>query len=297
MSHHSQINENESTSEREFIRPVEDEEESANIRLYMHNIYEEVFGGKVGAPVQENLQNGAKVLELCCEDGIWITEVAAEYPNTEFYGVDSNIQNSDNNFNNVTFIECNIFKKLPFPDNEFDYIFAKDKILYMEKNTFLKVLSEILRVLKPGGWLEILCSFNTEHVYGPAYTRLRNTWESWLEVQNIDKDLSLNLENYLKQTGKTGTPLCRTKDSQVGCGNAFGEFLVEFLLFFYRTARDYLAAFMNISLEEFDDLVNKAENELSKESRTTMRHKQVLARKMSMHSEEIEAARTMSSAK
>ncbi|CAG8537641.1 6694_t:CDS:2, partial [Cetraspora pellucida] len=246
MSHHLQIKEHESTS-KEFIFPVEDEEELNTTILYMHNIYKLIFNGKVGAPVQENLQNGAKVLELCCEDGIWITEVAVEYPNTEFYGVDSNIQNSDNNFNNVTFIEY--------------------KLYIWKKNTFLEVLSEIFRVLKPGGWLEVVCTFNTELVYGPTYTRLRNTWDSWLKLQNIDTDLVGNLENYLKQTGKAESVLSRIIDSQIKRGCAFGEFMIEVFLFFYKSARNYLAPFMTISLEEFDDLVNKAKSELSEDNR------------------------------
>ncbi|CAG8799964.1 8432_t:CDS:2 [Cetraspora pellucida] len=294
MSHHSEIKKHESTSTNAYLPPVEDSEDSINTRFYMYNIYEHVFNDIICAPVQEKLQTGAKVLEFCCDSGIWTTEIAPEYPNTEFYAVDSTISISGEKFNNITFIECDIFKKLPFPDNEFDYIVSQDKLFLMEKNRFLEGLSEIIRVLKPEGWLEFVGTYNTDLVYGSAYKQLKNTWESWLRLQNIDSDIVKNIENYLQQTGKVESISCQTKDSQIRSGNAFGEFLNEFIFSFYRSTRDYLAPFMSISLEEFDDLVNKAECELSaKDNQTTIRHKQILAKKKSMHSEA--TTRTVSS--
>ncbi|CAG8672011.1 4898_t:CDS:2, partial [Cetraspora pellucida] len=238
-----------------------------------HNIYEHLFDGKVGAPVRKKLQNGAKVLEFCCESGVWTSEVAAEYPNSEFYAVSSVQPESINKFNNITFIECDIFKRLPFPDNEFDYVFSKDKFLYMEKNKFQEVLLEIFRILKPGSWLEVIYSCTTDLVYGPSYKRLCGAMDSWYKVQNIDLEIIHNFENYLKKSGKTEDILCRTIDTQLNGGYAFGEFIIEIILFFYRSSRDYLAPFMNISFEEFDNLVNNAESELnSEDNKTTLRH-------------------------
>ncbi|CAG8825798.1 20188_t:CDS:2, partial [Cetraspora pellucida] len=173
MSHHSQKKIYESL---DILAPVGEEELNV-ARFYLHNIYEHLFNGKIGAPVHEQLQNGAKVLEFCCDGGIWSTEVAAEHPNSEFYAIDFVISdyfavNSDDEDNNVKFIECDISKKLPFLDNEFDYVFSKDKCLFMERNTFQQVLLEIFRVLKPGGWLEIVYSLEPDVAYAPAYTRL-----------------------------------------------------------------------------------------------------------------------------
>ncbi|CAG8499784.1 5920_t:CDS:2 [Gigaspora rosea] len=159
-----------------FHFPVKDQEELGNVLLYAHSIYEYVFNGHVGAPIHEKLQNGAKVLEFGCDAGIWITEVAAEYPNSEFYAVDFSIPAS-NNVDNITFIKCDILQKLPFPDDEFDYVFSRDKFLFFEKNNFYDYLSEILRILKPGG-------------------------HSWLKSHNIVKDFIESFESYLQEIGK-----------------------------------------------------------------------------------------------
>ncbi|RIB29682.1 hypothetical protein C2G38_2154605 [Gigaspora rosea] len=123
-----------------FRFPVKEQEELGNVFLYAHSIYEYVFNGHIGAPIHETLQNGAKVLEFGRDAGFWITE-------------------------------------LPFPDDEFDYVFSRDKFLFFEKNNFYDYLSEILRILKPGG-------------------------HSWLKSHNIVKDFIESFESYLQEIGK-----------------------------------------------------------------------------------------------
>ncbi|CAG8797408.1 17175_t:CDS:1, partial [Cetraspora pellucida] len=103
---------------------------------------------------------------------------------------------------------------------------------------------------------------------------------SWQKKQNIDLEISNNLENYIKKTGKAEHMLCRAIDTQINGGNAFGEFAIEVTLFFIRSSRDYLAPFMNISFEEYDNLLNDAESELiAEDNKITLRNKQLLVRK------------------
>ncbi|CAG8506785.1 19502_t:CDS:2 [Cetraspora pellucida] len=259
MSHLSQIKENKSVSEKDFRSPIKNEEEINNTRLYARAFYEYIFNGKVGAPVREKLRNGAKVLEFRSDGGIWAIEVSADYPNSEFYAVDSIIPKFDNKIDNVKFIECNIFEKLPFPANEFDYIFSESKFLYMEKNTFRKVLLEIFRVLKPEGI-------------------------SWIKKQNIDYDISTSFENYVKETEKAESIVYRIVETQIGSGDTEGEFLLEVIILFYKNVKDCLAPLMNISFEEFDDLINNFQSESNAEgSKVILKHKQVLARKKRMY--------------
>lgn len=61
MRHPSQTKKHESW---DIFFPVEDEEELYNTTLYVHNAYDYLFNGKVGVPIREKLQNGAKVLEF-----------------------------------------------------------------------------------------------------------------------------------------------------------------------------------------------------------------------------------------
>ncbi|CAG8547364.1 15966_t:CDS:2 [Cetraspora pellucida] len=247
MSHPSLIEKHESTNEDFYIPGKKDNLNHSS--FYSHNIYEHVFNGNVGAPVHEKLENEAKVLEFGCESGIWSTEVAAEYPNSEFYAIDSE-NTLPNSIDNITFIHCDTLKEMSFPDNEFDYIFARDKFVTMEKEAFQKVLSEIFRVLKPGD----------NRIQEPAFARFVNAWESWLKTHNIDYDIMANLENYLQETGKAESISHKIVKTRIG-GDAFKEFMLEHI--FFRNTKDYMAPFMDISFEEFDNLMNDIENELN----------------------------------
>ncbi|CAG8626387.1 6229_t:CDS:2 [Cetraspora pellucida] len=281
MNHLTQINEHDSTPKNVF-NIIDDED----VQIYMHNFYKFFFNGDLGAPVHEKLQKSAKVLAFR-ECGIWTAEVAAEYPNSEFYAVDSIILDSRNEFNNITFIECDDFKKIPFPDNEFDYVFTRDNFLYLEKTTLQEGLSELFRVLRPGGWLEVINSRQTDLAPGLMYTGLVNAWRSYLETQNIDSDILNNFENYLHETGKIDYMSYRIIKPQAK--NASEEVFIDFFLMFFRNARDVLASFMNISFEEYDVLMNNIEKELeAKGNRMTLLHKKVLARKKYTHSKETE---------
>ncbi|KAF0367635.1 S-adenosyl-L-methionine-dependent methyltransferase [Gigaspora margarita] len=155
---------------------------------------------------------------------IWTTEVAAKYPNSKFYAVDFTTPNSNND--NITFISCDIYQILPFPDNEFDYVFSRDKTDFFAKDKFQVFLFEIFRVLKPGGWLEIDHSLPTDDAYGPALTRISAAYASWHKERGIDFDLIIRLEDYLQMTGKTEFISSQIVKIPPG-DNYLGEFICE----------------------------------------------------------------------
>jgi SAM-dependent methyltransferase len=79
------------------------------------------------------------------------------------YGVDIMKRVDESQQNNFTYVSANVvLDPIPFPDNTFDSISAYDflehvpRILYVEGKTvfpFVDIMSEIHRVLKPGGTL------------------------------------------------------------------------------------------------------------------------------------------------
>ncbi|CAG8567358.1 6277_t:CDS:2 [Cetraspora pellucida] len=265
MSYNSPIEEHEFTFTGDFHYPLKDKANLCNTTFYMHSIYEHVFNGNVGAPVHEKLQNGGQIL------------VASEYPDTKIYAIDASVPSSDS-CDNVTFMEWSVFKKLPFPDSEFDYVFSRDKYSIFAKDDFQENLSEIFRVLKPGGWLEV------------------RKWYSWLMKHNIDHSLMVTLENVLQESGKAESISRKIVNIPIRSDYSFGEFSLDVYLFYFRSARDYMAPFMDISFEEFDTLMNNVESELNaKNSSVVLRHKQVFARKKNTHSKETEIKSIVSS--
>ncbi|CAG8803420.1 1407_t:CDS:2, partial [Gigaspora margarita] len=58
---------------------------------------------------------------------------------------------------NLTFRTANILEGLPFPDNHFDFVYMRFLLTaFTEDDWQNKVIQELCRVLKPGGYIEIM---------------------------------------------------------------------------------------------------------------------------------------------
>ncbi|CAG8775268.1 14105_t:CDS:2, partial [Gigaspora rosea] len=240
MNHYSHIKEHNTENKKIVYAPIKDLSEFENIAFYQHQLFDHAFNGSIGAPVHEKLRTGAKVLE---------------------FGFD-------------------IRQKLPFPDNEFDYVFSRDKSNFFTKDSFQGFLSEILRVLKPGGWLEIghPLSFD-DFVHGPTLSRIDAACVSWYRECGVHLDLILHLEEHLQMIRKTECISSQIAVIPIGGGD-FGEFFSEFVLYKMKLLKEFIAPFMGISLEEYDRLIGEAENELKEQrGEVYFRYKKVLARK------------------
>ena len=83
--------------------------------------------------------------------------MATTYPNASFIGVDI-LQTfpSEIKPDNVDFMLGNVISGLNFKSNYFDYVFVRQMKYYIPINDWPNVLDELLRVLKPNSWLEIV---------------------------------------------------------------------------------------------------------------------------------------------
>ena len=93
-----------------------------------------------------------------CGPGTWLLEVRDKYQKSEFIGVDANpsfptIIKPDN----VTFSKVNILDNgLPFKSNCFDFVHMRFMMLAFNREEWKSVIQELIRVCKPGGWIEIM---------------------------------------------------------------------------------------------------------------------------------------------
>lgn len=79
----------------------------------------------------------------------------------------------------------NVLKGLSYPDNEFDYVHMRMMIYYFSPEELSQLLVEISRILKPGGYYEIVDTSYTIRNAGPISNKVVNT------------DCKCNLYNYI----------------------------------------------------------------------------------------------------
>ncbi|THH08452.1 hypothetical protein EW145_g2690, partial [Phellinidium pouzarii] len=131
----------------------------------------------------------AKALDLGCGTGAWILNTARVWKHTHFVGLDivplhpdlTRVGSTDL-ANRVSWIQANFLERLPFPDNEFDfvqvYIFDLTCYLYINggcrytkrisravpEDKIDALFEEVVRVMRPGAAIEIV----EEDLYFPG---------------------------------------------------------------------------------------------------------------------------------
>ncbi|RUP44970.1 S-adenosyl-L-methionine-dependent methyltransferase [Jimgerdemannia flammicorona] len=156
------------------------------------------------APVKEELERGIKVLDAGCGTGIWSLEMAKLYPASHFTGTDivnvfeETIPKAPVNCN---YEVANTLKGLPFQDGSFDYVFQRFQTGCFRKTEWPLVIAELIRVTKPGGWLELVDTQGTFFNAGPRTSDFHSRMVSMLSLRDIDLTWPANFKRVLEESG------------------------------------------------------------------------------------------------
>ncbi|RKP09141.1 S-adenosyl-L-methionine-dependent methyltransferase [Thamnocephalis sphaerospora] len=104
-----------------------------------------------------------RVLDIGTGSGIWMLEMAAEYPECNFVGVDVALLQRYVTAVNCDFRLMNVLDGLRFADNQFDLVFQRLLISSIPTSQWPTHLSECARICQPGGWVEMIESDGLIH--------------------------------------------------------------------------------------------------------------------------------------
>ncbi|RCH87911.1 hypothetical protein CU098_008333 [Rhizopus stolonifer] len=162
---------------KSFMLPCDDDE--ADRLMTLHYILKTMFQWNFISPVHELLSSEKKhkVLDIGCGPGTWILEMATEYPNAEFYGMDEcSLFPTSIKPGNANFQIHNILKgPLPYEDESFDFIYMRSMMLYLSPADLSNLLSEVYRIMKPGAYFEVVDTNYTIRRAGPLSNSIINT--------------------------------------------------------------------------------------------------------------------------
>ncbi|KAI9263021.1 S-adenosyl-L-methionine-dependent methyltransferase [Sporodiniella umbellata] len=118
-----------------------------------HYILRTAFNGDFSAPFSRRTK---LVLDMGCGSGTWTMEMAIQFPQTQFIGIDPYaLFPQEIKPQNCRFLALDRYQ-LPFADNSVDYIFQRDANWEIPRADWNTLLAEYYRVLKPGGWIELV---------------------------------------------------------------------------------------------------------------------------------------------
>lgn len=87
--------------------------------------YRVLCHGSFTAPIEDALIRGIRVLDAGCGCGIWCLEMARDYPQSTFIGIDmGNLLPKTDIPQNCTFIKGDT-RELSFEDSSFDFVYQR----------------------------------------------------------------------------------------------------------------------------------------------------------------------------
>ncbi|KAF9958755.1 hypothetical protein BGZ72_010972 [Mortierella alpina] len=137
-----------------------------------HYIVRYCFQGNYNVKLDRSAQ--LKILDVATGTGVWALEMAQEFPTAEIHGVDISPiyptpETSDRPVpSNCHFRLCNVLDGLPFPDNYFDFVYQRLLVYAFTPAQRKQVNIELLRVLKPSGYAQLVESDGL--IYNPGPT-------------------------------------------------------------------------------------------------------------------------------
>ncbi|KAI8888141.1 hypothetical protein K501DRAFT_210995 [Backusella circina FSU 941] len=234
---------------KKYMLPNDEEEQDRLVQE--HFIYKLIFGDNFSAPLRDLLSGSVtvsqpkrnsggstdnwsveslpppRILDVACGTGIWCLEMATEFPNGQFYGIDlSACYPSDIKPPNTFFSQCDILseKGFPYPDGYFDYVFMRQVYNCFSESDWITIVKEINRVLKPGGYVEFR---DVDPLPGSPGPYTQHCSQLYSEMMKKTKDVDITwckqMSDYLQNHGDMTDMHCQVGTLQFGLKGAIGD--------------------------------------------------------------------------
>lgn len=157
---------------------------------FQHYVLRQAFRGNFLAPIEQP----RAILDVGTGTGRWAREIALAFPSANLIGLDLNPPPMDEQAQaggddmlspNYAFVSGNILEGLLFADASFDFTHMRLLVLALPHDRWPFVVNELIRVIRPGGWVESVEAIADERG-GPAVDQIMRWISAMLQRRNID---------------------------------------------------------------------------------------------------------------
>ncbi|KAI7871854.1 hypothetical protein BDF14DRAFT_916782 [Spinellus fusiger] len=170
-----------------------------------HYLFKHVWGKNYNVP----LESPTLIIHWCCGSGLWGYEMAKEFPDAIVVGIDHKaaaidaITKSRHNliFQDVLISEGNNGFE-GYADNVADYILMREVwIVNSPYHKWHTILEQVFRVLKPGGWVEIVEQDMSPEIKHTSDNKFGECIDVFTDMFQIDFKFNHTLGFILKEIG------------------------------------------------------------------------------------------------
>ncbi|KAI9497280.1 S-adenosyl-L-methionine-dependent methyltransferase [Zychaea mexicana] len=222
--------------------------------VYNHYLLKSARKTNTWAPIQEP----TTIVDVGTANGIWALEMAAEHVNAQVIGLDLKPPTTHQvGPKNLSYIEADINDSLPLEDASVDFIFQRAMGNVIRKDKWSHVLQEMHRVLKPGGYIELIEPDMWHHNPGPV----QNAFDAFIQEQctewGLDFAFTESLGTQIEEAGfesmehrQLDVPIGEwPKDAEL---KQFGFINKETHKLYLRNRKSFFMTNWSISSEDYD---------------------------------------------
>ncbi|CAG8665504.1 36653_t:CDS:2 [Gigaspora margarita] len=233
------------------------------IRLQMqHFLFRYIWEGNFSSPIHDKfIDGGVKVLGINvinvyfrCGSGIFITDLAMEYPTSTFIGIDDDEARARIQIElpNAEFIHHNdMLEGLPFPDDTFDLVSQRFFTTVSINKWEMFILPEIIREMPT--WTNM----------GPVTKEIVKSFDDYLETINVHHTDPLLLEKILKHSELVKNVNCCSKTTHLWKG-MIGQLLFRNQIQKIASHKSGLCGYLKIGEMQFDSMLETMQGEIVK---------------------------------
>ncbi|GHO41898.1 class I SAM-dependent methyltransferase [Ktedonospora formicarum] len=170
---------------------------------FQHYFMRQALNSNYLAPIQRP----TGILDIGCGTGRWMAEMAQKFPQASVTSTDVtpiSLTNSSIPFSsNCHFQQNNVLDGLPFLPNTFDFSHLRFLSFALPLQTWPSVVQELIRVTRPGGWVELVEPDLTLRNPGPETVRLLQLVGHSCETRGLDVTIGKKLSSFLQNAGLT----------------------------------------------------------------------------------------------
>ncbi|KAI8369525.1 S-adenosyl-L-methionine-dependent methyltransferase [Radiomyces spectabilis] len=188
-------------------------------------------------------------------------EMASQYPQAQIFGADIRVPPEQPNFKNLKFLEMDIHQPWPLSDNSVDFVFQRNMGHFIQKDQWPFVLREMLRVLKPNGYIELVEPDLWHHNPGPVLQAFDQFFQNLCNTDlHIDYAFTETLKDQVEAVGFVDIEQ-RTLDIPIGEWpqepelKQFGFINKETQKALLKNRRQFYMTKWNLSSEDYDTAV------------------------------------------
>ncbi|WP_052890267.1 class I SAM-dependent methyltransferase [Thermogemmatispora carboxidivorans] len=171
--------------------------EQARLDL-QHFALRQLLGSHFLAPVEQ----ATAILDVGSGTGIWLREAARRWPHARLVALDKDLSLCRQPLpSHCQPVQADLLAGLPFPEAHFDYVHQRFLATAIPLTAWPGILDDLLRITRPGGWLELIEATGDTCNEGPLHRQVRTWFSALLERRGLRLDAALNLPHWLQERG------------------------------------------------------------------------------------------------